>query len=132
MKELSTQDIIKKSDELKDVGRGWEEVYTAIYTSIANNTHRVLRTGNTLLWIKLLPNKSAQMYVFNADPPKQFLKNMKEFAKALDRVGFNKVFGETHNPQLIAMMQRLGYPVDVETIGTDKQGRTVYRGTVNV
>lgn len=132
MKQLSTQEIIKNSDELKDMDYKWEDVYVAVYTSIQNNTHRVLRNNNTLLWLKLLPNKSAQMYIFNADPPKQFLRNMKEFAKALDKGGFDTVFGETHNKQIIEMLKRLGYPVDVEVVGQDDKGRTVYRGTVNV
>ena len=110
----------------------WKRVYAAVALSIQNNTHRVMRSGNTLLWIKLLPQKTVQMYVFNADTQKNFLKNMKEFAKALDKSGFESVFGETHNMQLIEMMKRLGYPVKVEQVGTDDQGRTIYRGTVDV
>ena len=128
----STQDIIKESDEVKEMGMDWKRVYAALALSIQNNTHRVMRSGNTLLWIKLLPQKTAQMYVFNADTQKNFLKNMKEFAKALDKSGFESVFGETHNMQLIEMMKRLGYPVKVEQVGTDDQGRTIYRGTVDV
>jgi hypothetical protein len=128
----STQDIIKESDEVKEMGMDWKRVYAAVALSIQNNTHRVMRSGNTLLWIKLLPQKTAQMYVFNADTQKNFLKNMKEFAKALDKSGFESVFGETHNMQLIEMMKRLGYPVKVEQVGTDDQGRTIYRGTVDV
>ena len=128
----STQDIIKQSDEVKEMGMDWQRVYAAVSISIQNNTHRVLRSGDTLLWIKLLPQKTAQMYVFNADSKKNFLKNMKEFAKALDKAGFETVFGETHNPQLIEMMKRLGYPVQVKKVGTDDQGRTIYRGTVDV
>lgn len=128
----STQDIIKESDEVKEMGMDWKRVYAAVALSIQNNTHRVMRSGDTLLWIKLLPQKTAQMYVFNADTQKNFLKNMKEFAKALDKSGFESVFGETHNMQLIEMMKRLGYPVKVEQVGTDDQGRTIYRGTVDV
>jgi len=128
----STQDIIKESDEVKEMGMDWKRVYAAVALSIQNNTHRVMRNGDTLLWIKLLPQKTAQMYVFNADTQKNFLKNMKEFAKALDKSGFESVFGETHNMQLIEMMKRLGYPVKVEQVGTDDQGRTIYRGTVDV
>lgn len=128
----STQDIIKESDEVKEMGMDWKRVYAAVALSIQNNTHRVMRSGDTLLWIKLLPQKTAQMYVFNADTQKNFLKNMKEFAKALDKSGFESVFGETHNMQLIEMMKRLGYPVKVEQVGMDDQGRTIYRGTVDV
>lgn len=128
----STQDIIKESDEVKEMGMDWKRVYAAVALSIQNNTHRVMRSGDTLLWVKLLPQKTAQMYVFNADTQKNFLKNMKEFAKALDKSGFESVFGETHNMQLIEMMKRLGYPVKVEQVGTDDQGRTIYRGTVDV
>ena len=132
MADKTTQDIIKQSDEVKEMGMDWKRVYAAVATSIQNNTHRVMRSGNTLLWVKLMPQKTAQMYVFNADTPKNFLKNMKDFAKALDKAGFETVFGETHSMQLIEMMKRLGYPVQVERVGTDNQGRTIYRGTVDV
>lgn len=131
-KQMTTQEIIRDSDEVKEAKADWKQVYAAVYTTIQQNTHRVLRHGNTLAWIELLPDDVARLFIFNADTHKNFLKNMKEFAKALDRGGFKSVFGETHNPQMIEVMKRLGYPVTVETVGTDNQGRTIYRGTVNV
>jgi hypothetical protein len=132
MKEMTTQEIIRESDEIKEGNVDWKKAYATVYMTVQQNTHRVLRHGNTLAWLKLLPNDSAQMFIFNADTPKNFLRNMKEFAKAIDKAGFKSYFGETHNPQILEMLRRLGYRVDIEKVRTDKQGRAIYRGVVNV
>jgi hypothetical protein len=129
---MSTQDIIKNCNELKDSEHGWEQVYAMIHKSIESNQYRVLRNGNTLFWIKIIEPKVAQMFVFNADTNKNFFRNMKEFAHAMDKAGYKKVFGITHNMQIINLIKRLNYPVTVEDAGVDDKGRQLYKGTVNV
>lgn len=72
------------------------------------------------------------MFVFNADTQKNFLRNMKDFAKAMDVAGFKKVFGITENQKLLAMIGRLGYPMTIEDAGQSEDGKPLYKGTVNV
>lgn len=129
---MSTQDIIKNSTELKESGMDWKRAYVILHLSIENNQGRIFRCGNTLFWIVFGEPHEAQMFVFNADSYKNLLKNFKEFAQAMHKAGFKKVWGETHDKNIIEMIKRLGFPVDVENIGQDSAGRTIYRGTVNV
>lgn len=131
MAEMTTQEIIQKSDEVKAGNMDWKDVYKAVYGTVMMNTHRVLRSGNTLAWIELLPNDSARVDTFNADTPKNYVKNLREFAKALDKAGFKSAIVETPNPKIMEVVKGLGYPVKVETT-QDKSGATVYRGTINV
>lgn len=131
MTEMTTQEIIQKSDEVKAGGMDWKDVYKAVYGTVMMNTHRVLRSGNTLAWIELLPNDAARVDTFNADTPKNYVKNLREFAKALDKAGFKSAIVETPNPKIIEVVKGLGYPVKVETT-QDKSGATIYRGTINV
>ena len=129
---MTSQEIIKNSDEMKDIDKDWKIVYAMLIKAVESNQYRILQSGNTLCLIKLLAPKEAQMFLFNADTKKNLLRNMKEFAKALDVAGFKKVFGETHDVQMINMIKRLGYPAKVTDAGTDDQGRKMYRGAVNV
>jgi hypothetical protein len=57
---------------------------------------------------------------------------MKEFAQAMHKAGYRSVYGETHDINMINLIKRIGFPVDVQIIGKDAQGRQLYRGTVNV
>jgi hypothetical protein len=129
---MTTQDIIKNCNELKDSEQDWKQVYVVLHKSLESNKYRILRSGNTLFWIKIIEPKIAQMFVFNADTNKNFFRNMKEFAHAMDKAGYKKVFGVTHNTQIINLIKRLDYPVTVEDAGVDDKGRKLYKGTVNV
>ena len=129
---MTPQEVIKNSTEIKESGQDWKKVYVALHQCIESNEYRVLRSGNTLFLIKLLAEHEAQMFLFNADTNKHLLRNMREFAKAMHKAGFKKVFGETHDIHMINAIKHIGFPVDVTDAGIDAQGRKMYRGTVNV
>lgn len=129
---MTPQDIIKNSTEVKESGQDWKKVYVALDQYVKSNQYRILRSGNTLFLIKLLAPHQAQMFLFNADTNKNLLRNMRDFAKAMHKSGFKKVFGETHDIQMINAIKHIGFPVDVTDAGVDAQGRKLYRGTVNV
>ena len=129
---MTTQDIVKNCDELKDSGQDWKQVYAALHSMLESNQYRIMRAGNTLFLIKLLEQGTAQMFVFNADGQKNFLRNTKEFFKAMKAAKFHTVFGITENPQIIKMLQHTGYEVDVEDAGKNSKGRPLYKGTLHV
>lgn len=132
MERMQPQEIIEKSDEVKESNLNWKLVYATIMASIQSNQYRVMRGGNTLFWYKMLKKDEAQVFVFNADSKKNLIKNFKDFAKAMDVAGFKRVFGDTHDVQMLNVIKRVGYPVDIKEVGTDDLGRKLYRGTVNV
>jgi len=131
-KQMTPQDIVKNSTEIKESGIDWKQAYAVLHQTIASNQYRVLRNGNTLFWIRIDAPGVAQMFVFNADTYKNLFRNMKEFAHAMQAGGYKKVYGETHDVNMINLIKRIGYPVDVQTIGKDEKGRTIYKGIVNV
>jgi hypothetical protein len=130
--EMTTQDIVKNCDEIKDSGQDWKQVYASLHAMIESNQYRIVRAGNTLFLIKLLGQGTAQMFVFNADSQKKFLRNTKEFFKAMKVAKFHTVFGITENPQMIKMLQHTGYNIDVENAGTDDKGNPLYKGIAHV
>jgi len=129
---MSTQDIVKDSTEVKESGMDWRKAYAAIYQSIQSPKYRVIRHNNTLFWYRIDSPGVAQMFVFNADSYKNLFRNFKEFAKAMHVAGFKTVYGDTHDLNIINLIKRIGFPVNVQMIGLDSKGRKLYRGTVNV
>lgn len=129
---MSTQDIVKDSTEVKESGMDWREAYAAIYQSIQSPNYRIIRHNNTLFWYRIDSPGIAQMFVFNADSYKNLFRNFKEFAKAMHVAGFKTVYGDTHDLNIVNLIKRIGFPVNVQMIGVDKKGRKLYRGTVNV
>jgi hypothetical protein len=132
MTRMTTQEIIKNSQELKDSDMDWKKMYAILLNSVKTNKSRIMRNDNTLFWYRIDEPGVAQMYVFNADTYKNLLRSMQGFAKAMHIAGFKKVYGETHDMNILSLIQRIGFPVDIEKIGTDEKGRQIYRGTVNV
>lgn len=130
--QMTTQDIVKNSTEIKESGMDWKQAYAFLHQSIESGKYRIIRNGNTLFWYRMDEPQVAQMYVFNADTYKNLLRNMQEFAKAMHKAGFKKVYGETHDMNVLNLIKRIGFPVDIEELGQDEQGRQIYRGTVNV
>lgn len=132
MEQMSVQDLVKNSTEVKESGEDWRRVYAILSEALKTNKYRILRSGNTLCLIKLLAPHEAQMFLVNADTNKNLLRNTKEFVKALHVAGFKKFFGVTHDMQMLNMLKRAGYHVEIKSEGKDKQGKNLYRGTINV
>lgn len=129
---MSTQDIVRKCNELKDSGIDWRRAYLVLKHTSDQNTHRIFRAGNTLFWIQLGAPHESQMFVFNADSYRNLFRNFKDFCQALKNAGFKKVWGDTQDMNILNLIKRLGYPTTIEPIGKDEKGRQLYRGTVNV
>lgn len=129
---MTPQDIFKNCTELKDSDIGWQKFYAIVKETLKTKQYRMLRKGDTLFWIRIDKPHVAQMYVFNADSYKNLFRNMKEFAQAMHLAGYKTVYGETQDINMINLIKRIGFPVDVEKIGKDAKGRQLYRGTVNV
>lgn len=84
MKQLTTQEIVKRDPNIKKSGQDWRKIYYVMAKSIEANTHRVIRVANTLFWMKLLPNKQVQVQVISADPKESLKSHAEEFMKALE------------------------------------------------
>ena len=52
-KQMTPQDIVKNSTEIKESGIDWKQAYAVLHQTIASNQYRVLRNGNTLFWIRI-------------------------------------------------------------------------------
>lgn len=132
-KEMTTQDIVKNSYEVKEMGLDWKEMYITLHTAIKSNQVRVLRAGNTLFAINIIAPGEAELFTFNAEKSfKDYIRNLREFGKAMEKAGYFKVTAEGANIQVINAMKHTGYPVTVESAGKDTNGAQLYKATVDI
>jgi hypothetical protein len=104
-KEMTTQDIVKNSDEIKNMDISWEKMYAILHEAVKSNKYRILRSGNTLFVIKILSSTEAQLNVFNAEKSfKDYIRNIKEFGKAMEKAGYKKLSARGANIQMVNIL----------------------------
>jgi len=131
MAEMTTQDIVKNSDEVRDHNLDWERTYASLVLAVRSNEYRVFRTNNTLFLIHIDSPGVAQVYTFNADSKHRFLGNMKEFLKAMEVAKYHTVYGITDSEQMLRVMERAGFNGKIEQMGMEN-GKPMFKGTMNV
>jgi hypothetical protein len=129
---MTTQDIFKNCSEIKEAKADWKRMYAAVASSLQTKKYRMMRNGNTLFWFRIESPGVARVFVFNADSYKNLFRNMKDFAKAMEIAKYKTWYGVTQDMNMINLLKRIGYSVDVEKMGKDGKGRQLYRGTVHV
>jgi hypothetical protein len=130
--QMSTQDIVRNSDEVRKSGMDWKKVYVMLHQSVESNKYRIMRCNNTLFWYRIDKEGEAQIFFLNADSGRKLMRNFQEFGKAMVKCGFKKVYGVTADPKIIQALRSFGYPTDVESVGEDQNGQEQYKVTVNV
>lgn len=131
-KRMTTQEIVKNSNYIKEAKADWKQAYANLYESLQSKKYRLMRKGDTLFWYRIDKPHVAQVFIFNADSYKNLFLNLEDFAKAMHVAGYKNVYAETNDFNLINLIRRIGFPVDVEELGKDQSGKQIYRGTVNV
>jgi hypothetical protein len=129
---MTTQEIVRNSDEVRNAKANWEEIYVTLHKSLKTNKYRIMRSNNTLFWYRIDSPTVAQLYIFNADSGRKLIRNLHEFIKAMKKCGFETIYGVTIEPQVIQTLRNAGYPTEVEQMGKDKNGQEQYKVTINV
>jgi hypothetical protein len=130
--QMTTQQIVRNCDELRNSKADWRNVYVALHYSIKSNKYRIMRCNNTLFWYRIDSPTAAQLFIFNADSGRKLIRNLHEFIKAMIKVGFKTIYGVTGEPQMIQTLRNSGYPTDVEHMDQDENGQEQYKVTINV
>lgn len=130
---MTTQDIVKNSDEIKNMDISWEKMYAILHEAIKSNKYRILRSGNTLFVIKILSDTEAQLNVFNAEKSfKDYIRNIKEFGKAMEKAGYKKLSARGANVQMVNILKSAKYPTEATPIGKDKKGVDLYNIVIDM
>jgi len=129
--QMTTQEIVKNSSETKKLGEDWKKVYLFLHKCVESNKYRIMRSGNTLFLYRIDQPKVAQMFVINADSYKNLCRNMQKFITAMKTANFKNVYGITEDINMLNVIKKVGFSVDIEPAGKDKNGKQLYFGSVN-
>ena len=131
MAEMTTQDIVKKSDEVRDQNLDWKQVYTRLHNASASNKYRIFRTNNTLFLVKIMENNVGQVFTFNADAKNKLISNVLEFLKALKAAKYKIAILSTKDEQLFNLLKQNKIEVIVRE-QKDENNEVVFRGAIHV
>lgn len=125
--EMSVQDVIKNSHEMKKSGEDWKRVYIMMHKLLQGNKFRLVRHGDTIFAIFISAPHEATIVTFNAEKSfKNYIRNIREFAKAMVIAGYEKVIAKGVNIQVANAVQHSGYTVELEPIA-ENEGVTYYK-----
>jgi len=131
MAEMTTQDIVKNSDEVRDQNLDWEQVYIRLHNASASNQYRIFRTNNTLFLVKIMENNVGQVFTFNADAKNKLISNVLEFLKALKVAKYKIVVLSTKDTQLFNSLKQNKIKVDIRE-QKDENNEVVFQGAIYV
>lgn len=121
-KEMTTQDVIKNSMEVKTSGRDWKKVYALLAKLVESDSFRLVRHGNTIFTVSITAPHEAEVFSFNAESSfKNYIRAVRDFAKVLEISGYTKIMAKNTNIQLINVLKSAGYNVEAEPT-------TIYKG----
>jgi hypothetical protein len=113
MAEMTTQDIVKTEVKSSAPGKDWRVVYAQIHALVKSPKHRIFRSNNSLFIITNNGDDTADVFMFNADAPQDALKSIQEFGVALKKCGFTEANFATTRPEMLRMLERAGYKVQI-------------------
>lgn len=104
----SVQEIVR--EQLAASGREdeFKTVYSNLHKAVASNKYRILRKGDTLFVYHITGDKECSGYMFNADSPKNLIRNFVDAYKAMGAAGFKKITVESTNPKIIEAARNVG------------------------
>ena len=117
MKQMTTQEIIQKSPETKNAGKSWKHVYAGLFTAIEQGRTRVVRDGDTLFSVDLKQPHEGVAFMFNADQPKNLVKNVKQFLLAMKVGGFISLTLHPNQSKFLQVLQQAGANVQQQANG---------------
>ena len=107
MAKMSTQDILAKS--LARSGQDPKKVHGAMSHLVQTDPKfRVMRAGNTLFSYYNKGNGVADVAMDTADTPRELVKSIKEFVKAMKAANFKQGRFSISNPQIEKILKMIG------------------------
>lgn len=104
----------------------WKKVYAILLKLIKTPHYRILREGDTLLVINITAPHEGRVFLFSGEKSfKKYIRDMRECAKALELSGYEKVFAQGANIQMINAIKHAGYNVKAQPMA-EKDGVKYY------
>ena len=107
----------------------WKRVYAALLNMLGSPQYRMLREGDTLLIINITAPHEGKVFLFTGEKSfKKYIRDVRGCAKALDIAGYEKIYADGANIQIINAVKHAGYNVEAEPT-VEKDGVQFYTMT---
>ena len=117
---MSVQNIVLEALRRHGKEKSFHKTYAALHHLLSKPENRIIREGNTLFFIHIINKGECKFGLIDADSPKNMLRNAQGFFEAMKKAGYKKGHGETKDPRLIKVIERMGIPV--QETGRSKSG----------
>ena len=119
---LSTQQIVKESLRRSGEEDQFGDIYGRMQSALQSPQFRIMRSGNTLLFYKIVkPKDTVEFDIMTADSPRELPNSLKDLMEAMKKAGFKRGIAKTENTNLVNLANSAGIPVQVK-IGERMQG----------
>ena len=85
-----------------------KQVLSAIAKNIQSRKGKIFQSGNSVLFVGLLPNSAGELHFFTEDSPIAIARHIKVFWNALKKSGIERVYGNADNQEILQLIQRAG------------------------
>lgn len=131
MKRMTPQKIVEKSNMPADLGLSWEQTYAVISESLEGDEFRMMRDGDSLLWMHLTAPHTAETWLLSSAPVEKLPELYANFCAALKRAGYQSFEARTPRRNELLAIKQTGYPVQIQLDASNPQKR-VFVGTVTL
>lgn len=103
-------EIIK--NEACKAGFNPDDYYAKISKFIEDQKAFILRNMDTILLVKLIGGKNAELHLFTEDSPIIIAKSIKKFWADLIKADIKTVYGQAENDQIVKLMKVVRAPIE--------------------
>jgi hypothetical protein len=116
-KEVSTSDIIRKDLERGGFTKEENRFLMGLKQAIQDNKAVVVRDNNTVFVGLRTEPGTLEVHMYTIDSPNMLAGAIKVGIDTVKKAGVKKLVGETDNFKLVAMLERMRLPVEVDKNG---------------
>jgi len=85
-----------------------QRVLGAIAQLVQNKQGKLFNAGNSVLFVRLLPDDGGELHFFTEDSPIAIARYIKIFWNGLKKAGIKRVYGKADNQEILQLIKRAG------------------------
>ena len=130
MNKMKDQDIFKRSSMPKRMGMTWQQAYATVSKTLESKDYRMMRDGNTLMWMHIARPGVAMVWIFDADKPENLPEHMKNYLDSLAAAGYQIVAMITDQRNELIAAQEAGFKVEYQR--HQENGKWMYTAAIDL
>lgn len=106
---MTPSEIITQN--IKATGKDPAQVLSWIATLVKKEHAILLKSGNSVLFLKRIAPGEAELHLFTVDTPRALVTALKDFVAKVRASDLKKVYGKADTPQIVEALKMVGVQV---------------------